>query len=195
MADSNNWQASLSEHRTAWIVACCSIAIIFLASTWPGLFSFKSTPPASANRQMEDQPRAQQKTLFATTKRQASRKIEKQPQQTPRAKKVSAAAIKIKKPKFGKRNQAPTSEIQSKKTAAVSDNYYVQTGAFKEKLRAQKLIRMLKEHGWNAIIVTKSGFHAVWAGPRNSYGGIQNLQKSIYHTLKIKGFIVQKKSS
>jgi cell division septation protein DedD len=195
MTDSGHWQASLSEHRTAWIIACCCIAIIFLASAWPDMFSFKPTPTTLESRQTESQPRAQQEHRYATPKKQHSQTIEKQPQQLPKAKKASTSAIKIKKPKFGKKNQIPTPEIQPKKTVAVSGNYYVQAGAFKEKIRARKLIRKLKEHGWDAIIVPKSGFHAVWVGPKNSHSGIENLQKSIYHTLKIKGFIVQKKSS
>jgi cell division septation protein DedD len=160
MADSNHWQASLNEHRAAWIIACCSIGIIFLASTWPNLFSFKSTLPTSGSRQVETQTRTQQGVRFAAPKKQTHLTIKKQP----------------------------------KKTTATLDNYYVQAGAFKEKIRARKLVSRMKEHGWNAVIVPKSGFHTVWVGPKNSSNSIESLRKSIHRTLNIKGFIVQKKT-
>jgi cell division septation protein DedD len=191
MADSAHWQASLSEHRAAWIIACCSIATIFLASVWPDIFSLKSTSPTSESVQMESQPRAQQETRFTTPKKEVSRIIKKQPQQASDTKRASAAVIRKIKPVISKkpRQQTPV------KVTTASGSYYVQTGAFKEKTLARKLASRMKEHGWNVVIVPKSGFHAVWVGPKNSRNGIENLQKSINRTLKIKGFIVQKKSS
>ncbi len=95
---------------------------------------------------------------------------------------------------ISKRPRQQTPEIRPEKIA-VSGKYYVQAGAFKEKSFARKLVSQMKKHGWNAIIVPKSGFHAVWVGPENSRNGIENLQKSINRTLKIKGFVVQKRPS
>lgn len=181
MANSNHWQASLGEHRTAWIIACCCIATIFLASVWPDLFSFKSTAPTS-----ESQGHDQQESRFATPEKQTSRTIKKQPQQALTANKKSTAVA-------GKKNQTQTLEAEPKKVAAASGNYYVQAGAFKEKTLARKLASRINRHGWNAAIVPKSGLHAVWVGPKNSRSGIENLQKSIHRTLNIRGFIVQKK--
>ncbi len=195
MADSAHWQASVKEHRTAWIIACCSIATIFLASVWPDLFSLKPTSPTSESVQIESQPPAQQKARFTTPKKEVSRIIKKQPQQAPDTKRASAAVIWKIKPVISKKPRQQTPVIQPKKVTAASGNYYVQTGAFKEKSLARRLASRMKEHGWNAIIVPKSGFHAVWVGPKNSRNGIENLQKSIDRTLKIKGFIVQKRSS
>ncbi len=181
MANSNHWQASLSEHRTAWIIACCCIATIFLASVWPDLFNFKSTSPAP-----ESQSHIQQENRFTTPEKHTSRTIKKQPKQASKANRGSTA-VAVKK------NQTQTLEAEPKKVVAASGNYYVQAGAFKEKTLARKLASRINKHGWNAAIVPKSGLHAVWVGPKNSRSGIEKLQKSIHHTLNIRGFIVQKK--
>jgi len=192
---SSHWQASLSEHRTAWIIACCCIIAIFLASTWPGLFSFQSTPPASENRQSESHVRIQQKTRFSTPKKQASRPAKKQPQQVSGNKKTNSAVVSEKKVQTGKKNQLKTSATQPEKAVVTLGAYYIQAGAFREKTLAQKLVNRIKENGWNAVIVPRSELHAVWVGPENSRSDVKNLQKSILRTLKIEGFIVQKKPS
>jgi len=188
MADFSRWQASLAEHRTAWIIACCCIATIFFASAWPGLFTFKSTSPASASKQAQSRVPAQPQVRIATPNRQVSRAIKKLPQQALNANKASASVV-------SKKNRKPAPEVQPKRVTEGSGNYYVQAGAFKESILARKLVSRMNEHGWHAVIVPKSDFHAVWVGPKNSRSGIENLQKSIYRTLNIKGFIVQKKPS
>jgi DedD protein len=194
-ANSSHWQASANEHRTAWVVACCSIATIFLASVWPELFNFKPTSPTSESVQMESHLPAQQEARFTPPKKEALQTTIELPQQASNTKRENVSVIRKIKPVISKKPQQQTSETEPKKVNAISGNYYVQTGAFKEKSLALKLVSRMKKHGWNAIIVPKSGFHAVWAGPENSRSGIENLQKSIDRTLKIKGFIVQKKSS
>jgi cell division septation protein DedD len=194
MTDSAHWQASLSEHRAAWIIACCCIATIFIASTWPDLFSFEPTLSISENRQVKNQPPAQQQASSSTPKHEVSRTIKKETQQLSNTNKAKAVIRKI-KPVINKEPQQQTPEKQPEKIAAAAGNYYVQAGAFKERTLARKLANRLKEHGWNAVIVPKSGFHAVWVGPKNSRRSIENLQKSIIRTLKIKGFIVQKEIS
>jgi len=191
MADSTHWQASLSEHRAAWIIACCCITTIFVASTWPDLFNFEATSPASENRQVKNQPSAQQQVNPPTSKPEISRTIKKQTQPVSNTKKAESSVARKIKPVVSKEPQQQTPE----KTAAATGNYYVQAGAFKEKILARKLASRLKAHGWNAVIVPKSGFHAVWIGPKSSRKSIENLQKSIDRTLKIKGFIVQKTPS
>lgn len=184
MSDSTHWQASLNEHRAAWIIACCCIATIFVASTWPELFSFEPASPVSESRQVNIQPPAQQQqTSSSTPEKRAPRTIKTEP------------ASKETKPLISKKTRQQTPVKKPETIASTAGNYYVQTGAFKEKIRARKLANKLKEHGWNTVIVPKSGLHAVWAGPRNSRKGIETLQKNIARTLNIKGFIVQKNNS
>jgi len=190
MANSAHWQASQNEHRAAWIIACCCIATIFATSTWPGLFSFEPSSPVSESRQVKNQPPAKQQASSSTPKHEASRSIKKETQQLPNSKKAKNAIREI-KPVI---SQEPQQQA-SKTIAAASGNYYVQAGAFKEKTLARKLASKLKEHGWNAVVVPKPGFHAVWVGPKNSRKSIENLKNSIDRTLKIKGFIVQKEIS
>jgi cell division septation protein DedD len=194
MLNFSHWQASANEHRIAWIVACCSIATIFLASVWPELFSLKPTSLAPEIVQVETPP-AQQETRFTPPKKEALQTTIEPPQRISNTKRESAAVISKIKPVINKKPQQQAPEIKPKKVTATSGNYYVQAGAFKEKSLARKLASRMKKHGWNAIIVPKSGFHAVWVGPKNSRSGIENLQKSIDRTLNIKGFIVQKRSS
>jgi len=85
VADFSHWRASLTEHRTAWIIACCCIAAILLAATWPGLFNFKSASPVSESRQADSRPPARQQTRFTTPEKQTSRVKKKQPQSKPPA--------------------------------------------------------------------------------------------------------------
>jgi cell division septation protein DedD len=144
---------------------------------------------------MESPPPAQQEARISSPKKETPQTTIELPQQASNTKRESAAVIRKIKPVINKKPQQQTSETKPKKAAVPSGNYYVQAGAFKEKSLARKLASRMKEHGWNAIIVPKSGFHAVWVGPKNSRSGIENLQKSIDRTLNIKGFIVQKKSS
>lgn len=195
MLNFSHWQASANEHRIAWIVACCSIATIFLASVWPELFNLKPISPAPESVQVEGSPSAQQEPRFTTPTKEPSRIINKQTQNksdTNREKTV--AVVKKIKPVINKSPPQKTTKTKPGKGTVVSGSYYVQTGAFKEKALAQKLVGKMKKHGWDAVIVPKSGLHAVWVGPKNSRDGIEGLQKSINNTLKIKGFIVQKRS-
>ncbi len=195
MADSPHWQASLIEHRAAWFIACCCIATVFIASTWPNLFSFAVTSSISETRQVKSQSPAQRQASLPSPKHTTSRAIEKQTQPVSSTRKEKAAVVRNVKPVISKESQLQIPEKQAEKIAATAGNYYVQAGAFKEIILARKLAGRLKKHGWNAVIVPKSGFHAVWVGPKNSRIGIENLQKSIDRTLKIKGFIVQKEIS
>ncbi|MFQ5519455.1 MAG: SPOR domain-containing protein [Mariprofundus sp.] len=196
MTTSGEWQASLLELRTAWVIAACCIALIFTASVRPDWFEFP-TPNPDLQQQFESVESAKKtEPVRAAIQPQ---KIEPAVQHAqPQAEKPAAVAPAQSKPVVSPK--PPAAIVKAKQPAATSsaiaNGYYVQIGAFKERSRAQGLTDQLKRQSWNTVIVEKKpGLHAVWIGPKQHRGEAEALLKSIDLKLKRNGFIIHHKKT
>lgn len=192
----DEWRASLTEYRIAWITAFGGIALIFLVSAWPELFTIKqnqtqaeSMQPASTPAKAETARKPVEQAPPAPAA--AEQRTEAEPVEQLQPKVIDAK----KTPAVAKEEPAPPAQKPAAKPAAPSGGYYVQTGAFKDAAGAKAVAGKLKQRGWPAIVVPKAGLYAVWAGPQQSREAIEKLQQDIQRGLGLKGFIVQKKPS
>lgn len=188
----DEWRASLTEYRIAWITALGGIALILLVSAWPELFTIKpgesqqktaqtAAKPAAAEPAAETPPppSPEEKTALEKVTEEAAPAQVEAPQASPEPETKPSTLAKRAEPK----------------PATAAAGYYVQVGAFKDATGAEEVAGRLKQHGWPAVVVPKNGLYAVWAGPRQGRTDIETLQQEILRGLKIKGFIVQKKGS
>ncbi|PJA31481.1 MAG: hypothetical protein CO187_09200 [Zetaproteobacteria bacterium CG_4_9_14_3_um_filter_53_7] len=193
MSDPINWHASLTEHRTAWILSCSCLLLIALAVAKPDLFdpSSYSTPPAPQQAQAEKEagtppppPVEEEVETEAVTKVADIVETAKPAVIDAGAKTETPAPVA---------KAAPTVVTPAKPgpVSAPAAGYYVQLGAFSEKSRAQGLVDQLASSGWHAVVYQKSAtLFAVWAGPESDRKAVDTLQKAIEGKMKIKGFIV-----
>jgi len=178
MPETESWQASLLEQRTAWGIAACCIILIFLASAQPEWFEFRKPEPQ-----------------HHTVKKSPSKKI---PVPSPAIQHhpVETHAQKpVLKPKIKAPPVTTPPKTHVSKASAIAGGFYVQVGAFHERPRARGLTDQLKRKGWSAVIsARKSGLYAVWIGPKKTRASAGKLLKTIQRKLKIKGFIVHQKN-
>ncbi|NWF36842.1 SPOR domain-containing protein [Mariprofundus sp. KV] len=189
MSGETNWQASVMEHRAAWIVAACCLLLILTASLKPDLF----TPsPEQANETVTKLERAksQAKHLPAAIIEEPEQ-IEPEPVVEP----VNPGTVVAPAKPVVKQEVAKKPVLKATPSAdEPGSGYYVQLGAFKERPRAQGLIDQLKRHGWSGVLSQKNnGFYAVWAGPEQQRTEADKLQIAIEKKMKTKGFIVHQK--
>lgn len=193
----DEWRASLTEYRIAWITACCGIALILLVSNWPELFTPAPIPEKAAENRAGDAYMAtEQARQIEPEKPSAPTAARQSDEEKPVARHpLSTAADAKKLPDMaGKRPDRPVEE-RAANPAEPATGYYVQAGAFRDAAAAREVAGRLSRHGWPAIVVPRAGLHAVWAGPRQSRDAIEKLQQEIRGGLNITGFIVQKKPS
>ncbi|NWF38023.1 hypothetical protein F3F96_02565 [Mariprofundus sp. NF] len=191
MSGETNWQASVIEHRTAWIVAACCLLLIFIASLKPDLFTTSPEQVAEAEVK-EERAKPLAKHLPATIAEEPER-IEPEPVAEPiKPKTVIAPAKPVVKKEVAKQpviKAAPSADEPG-------SGFYVQLGAFKEKPRAQGLIDQLRHHGWSGVLSKKTnGLYAVWAGPEQQRAEADKLQIAIEKKMKTRGFIVHQKGT
>jgi len=189
MSGETNWQASVIEHRAAWIIAACCLLLILTASLKPDLFT-PSTEQVAAAVVKQERAKAQVKPLPAAIAEEPEQ-IEPEPAVDPiKPKTVVAQAKPVVKQEVAKK---PV--IKATPTAGEpGSGYYVQLGAFKERPRAQGLIDQLKRYGWSGVLSQKNnGLYAVWAGPEQQRAGADKLQIAIEKKMKTKGFIIHQK--
>ncbi len=221
MADSQNWRATLAEHRAAWLVASASMILITVAMFWPGLFdSFKQqhqepqvdhqtvteaqSPTYSAARPTPTaKPELKSEAITPETPMDkqpghASKPLPKLalPRTTARQHPVPQAKNNSLKASASKTRQTSAPGQNGKvKAAPAMESYYVQTGAFRDKSHANRLAADIRRHGWAATVVPKPGhLYAVWVGPKASRSLAKTLQETLKLRLNLKGFIIQKKS-
>lgn len=187
MSGEKNWQASVIEHRAAWITAACCLLIILTVSLKPDLFTASEQVVEAAQPEMQ----AERSRPEAPAIEDEQEVIEPEPAAEPiKPKPVIAPS----KPAV-KKDIAKQPIIKAVPSAdEPSGGYYVQLGAFKERPRAQGVIDQLKRHGWNGVLSQKSsGLYAVWAGPEAQRAGADKLQIAIAKKMKTRGFIVHQK--
>lgn len=69
--------------------------------------------------------------------------------------------------------------------------YYVQAGAFKDVVKAKKLVSSLQHAGWHVQTITrKNALHAVLAGPLQTRIKAESAKLKLAKQFGIKGFIV-----
>lgn len=186
MADSKRWQATLAEHRTAWIIATLSLLIVLIAILQPEWLSRITTneqapteqaaveTPAKANPHKYSpiiQPKKASKTTATATSSQvapasnlpgyATRPLAKAPAPVlPEAKtsddRTTSAATASQT--TGKQIIQPqhTAPVTKKASKKVYGHYYVQIGAFSNKSHADKLAARINRNNWSAKVVKKT---------------------------------------
>jgi len=175
----SNWQASFTEQRSAWGIACISIVLILIASTQPQWFDFSAPIPPATQAKIEPQQPLPPTHIITPVKPSLSHLPAKK---TPTIKPVIKPVIKKISPKHAK-TVAKT---------AIAAGYYVQLGAFEERVRAQRLVNRLAKKGWSIKLVNKKdGLYGVWIGPKATHKQVEKLLHTIQKTLKYKGFIIQ----
>jgi len=182
MSESGNWQASLFEQRMTWGIVAICIMLVSLASARPEWFEFDfSTPPHKpVAKQAQTTP-----AKHAATRHRQTHPVTHARRSATTVKKAPAIRAKTK-----------ISPPPVAKHATIAGGFYVQLGAFRERLRAQGLADQLQRKGWATVIAIKAdGLHAVWAGPEKTRGDAEKLRKAIHLQFKHKGFIVHKKQS
>jgi len=179
MPETESWQASLLEQRTAWGIAACCITLVFLASARPEWFEFREVAP-------------QQHTV----KKSPSKKIPLPPPVIQHHPVETHTQQSVLKPKIKTPPVTTAPKTHVSKASAIAGGFYVQVGAFHERPRARGLTDRLKKKGWSAVIsVRKNGLYAVWIGPKKTSASAGKLLEAIQRKLKIKGFIVHQKNT
>jgi len=86
----------------------------------------------------------------------------------------------------------PVTAVQITKKTVVSNTsqaYFIQVGAFQDKMHAKNLQkRLLKKH-WPVIIQKKKRFYAVQVGPYKQREKTNSIKKQLSHKEKINGFV------
>ena len=198
MKENQEWQASLNEHRSAWILALCCLLLILITSLKPDLFKPSQEEAVNAVDSESTADRASLAEKIAPPLHEdravvKPKVIENRPVIEKKA--VAKAATSAEKASTTKAQANNTKKTVAKTGSSPAAGYYVQLGAFREKPRAQGLADQLKRQGWQAIVskLPNKALHAVWAGPKTSQAAAEKLQAAINKKMKIKGFIIQKK--
>lgn len=201
MSEQQEWQASLREHRTAWIVASLCLLLIVVASIKPDLFELPEQV-AEPEQSQEAVTRHEQSLAeriappIEEKSEPVANKVEPQPVIEPEQPLAVIDAAKPTPAKKAPETKPVSTPVAKTAPSTLSSGYYVQLGAFGEKTRAQGLVDQLKRQGFSAVIAPKpGGLHAVWAGPKRNRDSATRLQTAIEKRLKSKGFIVHHKGA
>jgi len=187
------WMAGVREYRLALFVSIAgSLALILLlvVPSW-----FLPTPSSTENH---------------TSARSPAYSLPSRPAQTPAVKsqidsapltslpvpqkteKKIVSEVKKSPPKASHPQPSPAMTHLTKSKHSLKHGYYVQTGAFRDAYKAEKLARQLQQSGWNVqTIIKKNILHAVLVGPWPTRARAQNGKQQLAHKNKLKGFIVQ----
>ncbi len=85
----------------------------------------------------------------------------------------------------------PAINLHMKVENRLQSGYYVQTGAFKDAIKAKRLASLLQHSGWHIqMISTKDKLHAVLAGPLKTRKKAENAKLKLARQSGIKGFII-----
>ena len=182
-----DWVATPTETKIAWIVATTMAILVVGAFLWPHLESEKSDPETVVKEQPEEKSiekiiaevqSAEKHQIKATSKAVSA------PEPAPTIQKPVAVTT----PKT-----VPTTppSVTKQASSKLSAGYYVQTGAFSDRKRAEALVKKLSTN-WKTQIKNKSNnLFAVWSGPYASSKEATAAKNSIAMRTKIKGFIVK----
>lgn len=199
----HNWVATPTETRIAWVVATAMAILVVGAFLWPQSESEKRPSGITTKEQPQEESiekiiaRAQssEKHQIKAADEPASEPAtspEPAPVTKPIAKADPVPAIKKTAPVITPKTATTT--VVKKASASVSKlsaGYYVQTGAFSERKRAEALVKKLST-SWKTQIKKKSNnLFAVWSGPYANSKEATAAKNSIAMRTNIKGFIVK----
>jgi len=189
-----NWTATPTETKIAWIVASATVILVIGAFLWPQIESQQPESEAAVKEQSEDE--SIEKIIAkvqSTEKHQIKAEAKPAPVTQPTPAPEPAPVIKEETPVITPKVAAtpPPVAKQVKHPTTLSAGYYVQTGAFSERKRAEALVKKLST-SWKTRIKKKSNnLYAVWSGPYTNEKEATAAKNSIAIRTKIKGFIVK----
>ncbi len=189
-----NWIATPTETKIAWIVASCTLFLVIGAFLWPLLESREQETTAVVKEQPEEQ--SIEKIIAkvqSSEKHQIKAETNSITVTRPLAKEAAAPAIKKEATAITPKavTAPPAITRQVKPSSEHSVGYYVQTGAFSDRKRAETLVKKLSVN-WKTVVKKKSNnLYAVWTGPYSNSKEATAAKNSIAMRTKIKGFIVK----
>ena len=194
-----NWVATPTETRIAWIVASATVVLVIGAFLWPQVETREAVTNTVVQEQAEEESiekiitkvqNSEKHPIQAETKPAPVTK----PVSNPVAKADPAPTLKKTAPVISPETTTtppPVTRSSTPSTARLSAGYYVQTGAFSDRKRAEQLAKKLSSN-WKTQIKKKSNnLFAVWSGPYSNSKEATAAKNSIAMRTKIKGFIVK----
>jgi len=192
-----NWIATPTETKIAWIVASCTVILVIGAFLWPLL---ENQEPVT-NVVVKEQPEEESiEKIIAKVQSSEKHQIKAEAQPVPSSKpltkpipKQAPAPVIIKEAPVitPTTTTTPTVAKQAKRSTSISSGYYVQTGAFTDRKRAETLMKKLSTNWKTQIKVKSNRLFAVWTGPYANSKEATAAKNSIAMRTKIKGFIVK----
>jgi len=185
-----NWTATPTETKIAWIVASATVILVIGAFLWPQIEGQQPEPETAVKEQSEDESIEK---IIAKVQDSEKHQIKAEVKPAPVAQPAPVPVIKKEPPVITPKVSATPAPItkQVKRSTALSAGYYVQTGAFSERKRAEALVKKLSA-SWKTQIKKKSNrLYAVWSGPYANAKEAIAAKNSIAIRTKIKGFIVK----
>jgi len=189
-----DWTATPTETKIAWIVASATVILVVGAFLWPQIENQQSEPEVAVKEQPEEE--SIEKIIAKvqdTEKHQIKAEAKPAPSVQPTPKPEPAPVIKKEPPVITPKVAVtpPPVTKQIKRSTTISPGYYVQTGAFSERKRAEALAKKLST-SWKTQIKKKSNnLYAVWSGPYTNSKEATAAKNSIAIRTKITGFIVK----
>jgi cell division septation protein DedD len=176
------WTATPAETRAAWIVASLSIVLVIVSFLWPLMKDgYSDNVGISTQKRVSDTKSIEK--IIANVRQEEIHKVKTRPEKK-----------KISRPAPAPKRTAPVAAQKSRQktaSATLPKGYYVQTGAFKERKRAEALQKRLAAN-WKTHTKVKPGnIIAVWAGPYKSSKEANRIKAEIASRAKIKGFIIK----
>jgi len=189
-----NWIATPTETKVAWIVASCTVILVIGAFLWPLLENQEPVTNVVVKEQPEEE--SIEKIIAkvqSSEKHQIKAEVQSAPITQPSPKAAPAPVIKKETPVITPKTTttAPAVTKPATHSTGISSGYYVQTGAFTDRKRAETLMKKLSANWKTQIKVKPNRLFAVWTGPYVNSKEATAAKNSIAMRTKIKGFIVK----
>jgi len=180
------WIASGREHRLALIIAVAGSLVLILLLVKPSWFpagqSISDNRTDQAKTTAYSLPPKPERDLSAdmgTNQAPALHKTGKQP--NPQIKKTPPVKVVSHRPP----------SLAAEDRNGLKHGYYVQVGAFKDVVKAKKLVKSLQHAGWHVqTVIRKKALHAVLAGPFQTRIKAESAKVKLAKQSGVKGFIV-----
>ncbi len=173
------WSTKSTEQKWAIVVASGCFIILITLPFWSGDKHSHESKPSNVKTLTVTKHQTPPINIQKITPKKAAAKAS-----VPHTKQDTKKSIISEKPSV-------TALKITKKTVVpnISQAYFVQVGAFQNKMHAQNLQKRLLKKQWPVIIQKKKRFYTVQLGPYKQREKANSIKKQLSHKEKINGFV------